>query len=440
MKMIMISGGNSGSGKTLVSIGLLRALRNKGLKICGFKTGPDFIDKQFLEIASGRRGGNLDLHLMRKEGILNGISLGEGDYSIIEGAMGYFDGIYNTFENSSYDIARKLNINTILVYRPKGEMFSTIPKIKGMVDFKESKIKGLILNGIRKDLYPMYKEQIEKYIDIKVLGFVENNEELELASRHLGLIQSEEIENIEEKLDKIASIVEENICIDSLLELMKDIKVSPFNYPQKRNITVAIPLDKAFSFYYTENLQILEKICNVVYFSPLEDNVLPVCDLLYIGGGYPEIYKEELSSNLSMINSIKKHIGKGGFTYGEGGGLMYLVEEIEGAKMCGIFRGSSIMTNRLQRFGYVNIEIKEDCLLGEGGDILSGHEFHRSITNIEDKKLFNISKPKSKRTWECGYSYKNTLVGYPHIHFLGNKKALNNLLTKVEEGSGNFVY
>src|SRR5699024_11978882 len=108
--------------------------------------------------------------------------------------------------------------------------------------------------------------------------------------------------------------------------------------------------------------------------------------------------------------------------------------------MCGIFKGSSIMTDRLQRFGYVNIEIKEECLLGESGDILSGHEFHRSITNIEDKKLFNISKPKSKRTWECGYSYKNTLVGYPHIHFLGNKKALNNLLIKVEKGSGNFVY
>src|SRR5699024_6270987 len=288
--------------------------------------------------------------------------------------------------------------------RPKGEMFSTIPKIKGMVDFKESKIKGLILNGIRKDLYPMYKEKIEKYIDIKVLGFVENNEELELDSQHLGLIQSGEIENIEEKLDRIASIVEENICINSLLELMKDIKLPSFKYRKKRDITVAITLDKAFSFYYTENLQILEEICNVVYFSPLEDNVLPVCDLLYIGGGYPEIYKEELSNNLSMINSIKKHIEKGGFTYGEGGGLMYLMGEIEGAKMCGIFKGSSIMTDRLQRFGYVNIEIKEECLLGESGDILSGHEFHRSITNIEDKKLFNISKPKSKRTWECGYS------------------------------------
>src|SRR5699024_9157385 len=157
---------------------------------------------------------------------------------------------------------------------------------------------------------PMYKEKIEKYIDIKVLGFVENNEELELDSQHLGLIQSGEIENIEEKLDRIASLVEENICINSLLELMKDIKLSSFKYRIKRDITVAIRLDKAVSLFYTENLQILEGIFIVVYCSTLEDDVLSVCYLLYIGGGYPEIYKEELSNNLSMIHSIKKHIEK----------------------------------------------------------------------------------------------------------------------------------
>ncbi len=440
MKMIMISGGNSGSGKTLVSIGLLRTLKNRGYKVSSYKTGPDFIDRQFLEMASGRRGGNLDYHLMGEEGVSNAISMGEGDWSIVEGAMGYFDGIYNTFENSSYDIAKRLNINTILVYTPKGEMFSTIPKIKGMVDFKDSKIKGLILNGIRKDLYPMYKEQIEKYIDIKVLGFVEPNKELELASRHLGLIQSGEVKDVEERLDKIASIVEKNISIDSLLELMRDVKIPSFNYPEKKDITIAIPLDKAFSFYYTENLKILENICNVVYFSPLEDKLLPTCDFLYIGGGYPEIYKEELSENHNMINSIRKYIEKGGFVYGEGGGLMYLMEEIDGTEMCRIFKGFSNMTNRLQRFGYVNIQLKKDCLLGEKGDILLGHEFHRSITNIQDEELFSISKPKSKKTWNCGYSYKNTLVGYPHIHFLGNKKALKSLLTKAEKRRENFVH
>lgn len=440
MKMLMISGGNSGSGKTLISIGILRALKNKGLKVCGYKTGPDFIDRHFLEIASGIRGGNLDFHLMGKEGVLNAISMGKGDYSIIEGAMGYFDGIYNTFNNSSYDIAKTLDINTILVYTPKGEMFSTIPKIKGMVDFKDSNIKGIILNGIRKDLYPLYKEQIEKYINIKVLGYVEKDKELELASRHLGLIQSEEIKNIEEKIDKIATIVEKNISIEGLLDLMKYVDVPTFYFPKKREITIAIPKDKAFSFYYTENLRILESIGDVIYFSPLKDRSLPNCDLLYIGGGYPEVYKEELSQNYSMRSSIKDYIEKGGLTYGEGGGLMYLMEKIDDRKMCGIFKGNSYMTNKLQRFGYVNIELKKDCILGEKGDILSGHEYHRSITDINYEELFNISKPKSNRMWSCGYSYRNTLVAYPHIHFLGNKKALYSLLDKAEERRKNCVH
>ncbi len=433
MKMVMIAGGNSNSGKTVVSMGLLRALKNRGLEVCGYKTGPDFIDRQYLELASGRRGGNLDFHLMGKEGFYNAIAMGKGDYGIIEGVMGYFDGLHNTFENSSYDIANKLNINTILVYAPGGEMFSVIPKIKGMVDFKNSKIKGIILNGVSKKLYLLYKEQIERYLDIKVLGFVERNKELELASRYLGLVQSGEIKDIEKRLDNISSIVAENIGIDDVLALMKDVEAPSFEYPEKKDITVAIPFDKAFSFYYTENLKILENICNVVYFSPLEDKILPTCDLLYIGGGYPEIYREELSENKNMLNSIKNYVEKGGTVYGEGGGLMYLMDEIEGSKMCGIFKGSSTMSNRLQPFGYVNIELEKDCLLGEKGDIISGNEFHRSTTNIADKEIFNISRPIGEETWECGYSYKNALACYPHIHFLGNKKVLNSLILNAKK-------
>lgn len=429
MKMLMITGANSGSGKTFITLGIIRGLKNRGIDVCGFKTGPDYIDTKFLEKASGKRASNLDIHLMGESGIEEAISMAEGEYGIVEGAMGYFDGIYNTFENSSYDISRKLDINAVLVYTPKGEMFSAIPKIKGMVEFKDSKIKGIILNGVKKSMYILLKEKIEEYIGIKVLGYVEKDDTLKIESRSLGLVQSEEIENIDEIINRMALLVEKNIDMNELIDLMEEREVSPFVYPDKKDISVAIAYDKAFSFYYSENLKMFENTCNIEYFSPLSDDNIPNCDLLYIGGGYPEVFKEELFSNKNMTNSIKDFAEKGGYIYAEGGGFMYLVDEIEGLNMCGIFEGKSNMMARLQRFGYIDVKLKKDCLLGKKGDILTAHEFHKSVTDMEGTStVFDIKKAMGERTWTCGYEYKNVLAGYPHIHFLGNKKAFNYLI------------
>ena len=287
MKTLMITSPASGTGKTLISIGIIRGLKNRGLDISAFKTGPDFIDTKYLGIASGKRPGNLDIHMMAEEGIHQALSMNKGDYAVIEGAMGYFDGIYNTFENSSYDISRKLDINTILIYTPKGEMFSAIPKIKGMVDFEDSKIKAVILNKVKKSMYLLLKEQIEKYIGIKVLGYIEKDKDLEIQSRYLGLVQSTENKNIENIIDKIAATIEKTIDLDALISIMNNIYVPTYTYPDKRDIKVAIAYDQAFSFYYNENLKLLENICHVEYFSPIEDKKIPNCDLLFLGGGYP---------------------------------------------------------------------------------------------------------------------------------------------------------
>ncbi|NMB27203.1 MAG: cobyrinate a,c-diamide synthase, partial [Tissierellia bacterium] len=378
MKTLMITAPASGTGKTLISIGLIRALKNRGLDVSAFKTGPDFIDTKYLGVASGKKPGNLDIHMMGEEGIHQALSMNKGNYAVVEGAMGYFDGIYNTFENSSYDISRKLDINTILIYTPKGEMFSIIPKIKGMVDFENSKIKGVILNKVKKSMYLLLKEQIEKYIGIKVLGYVEEDRDLEIQSRYLGLVQSMEDGNIEKIMDKIAGTVEKTIDLDALISMMNKVEVGIYTYPSKRNIKVAIAYDLAFSFYYNENLKLLENACHVEYFSPMEDKKIPNCDLLFLGGGYPELYKKELSQNVSMINSVKEKAEAGGYIYGEAGGFMYLVDSIEGYPMCGILRGKATMTDRLKRFGYVNIELNRDSILGKKGDILKGQEFHRS--------------------------------------------------------------
>lgn len=436
MKTIMITGPSSNSGKTILTLGLIRAIKNRNINVSAFKTGPDFIDTKYLELASGKRAGNLDMHLMRREGIFKSLEMNQGDFAVIEGAMGYFDGIYNTFENSSFDMSKELNVPSILVYTPKGEMFSVIPKIKGMVDFPGSKIKGVILNKVSKTMYELLKERIEEYISVEVLGYLPYDDDLIIESRSLGLKGAEEQDDYEELIDTASKAVEETIKIDRVLEMGNRLNIKPYEYKEKRNIKVAIAYDKAFNFYFNENLNLLENICKVEYFSPLKDKKVPDCDFIYIGGGYPENYLRELSQNKSMIDSIHKESEKEKFIIAEGGGFMYLVSTIEGYPMVNIYKGKAIMTDKLQRFGYVDIELEEDTILGGKGNLISANEYHRSVIEIEGKPVFNIKKPKNKRKWQCGYKYKNTIAYYQHINFLGNIDNFYYLLDNIEKTKG----
>jgi len=432
MKTLLITAPSSNSGKTILTTGIIRAINKRRLDIKAFKTGPDFIDTKYLGLASGKRAGNLDMYLLGKEGLRKALSMGNGEYAIIEGAMGYFDGIHNTYENSSFQISKELNISSVLIYTPKGEMFSAIPKIKGMVDFSDGLIKGIILNKVTEPIYTMMKEIIEKHISIEVLGYVPYSDFLKIESRYLGLIQDHEISNIDEFINESSRIIEDTVDIDRLINIMEEVEIKPFEYPRKRDINIAIAYDKAFNFYYSENLNLLEHICNVEYFSPLKDREVPDSDLIFIGGGYPELFKEELSSNRAMISSIRAHAMKGKHIIGEAGGFMYLVSSIEGYPMCNIFNGQAKMTDRLQKFGYVNMKLTKDTILGSKGSMITGNEFHRSTIDIEDTPLFNIEKPKSSRKWQCGHQFNNVLGYYQHINFLGNMESLNYLLDRIE--------
>ena len=432
MKSILITAPASGSGKTTLTMGILRAIRNMGLDACAFKTGPDYIDRAFLEKACKGRTGNLDMHLQGKEGVLSALSLISAEYCIVEGAMGYFDGIYNTYINSSYDISKELGINSILVYTPKGEMFSAIPKIKGMAEFEASSIKAVIFNNTSGKHYEMLKEALEKYTNLKVLGFLPKMDAAELKSRHLGLVQSIELEDIDLKIEEISKIVSANIDLDGIINLMKDINIGSEPDIRRYDIKAAIAKDKAFSFYYSENLDILERACDVTYFSPMEDECLPKCDLLYLGGGYPEVFKKELTKNKTMLASIKEYSRNGGYIYAECGGFMYLTESIDGEPMVGVFSGQPGLTSKLQNFGYIDMELKVDCILGSKGDKATAHEFHKSVSEIQKDTIFEISKTMGNSTWEGGYLYKNTYGGYPHISFLGNIHVLQNILDSVE--------
>ncbi len=351
--------------------------------------------------------------------------------------MGYFDGIYNTYEGSSYDIARLLNISTVLVYTPQAEMFSIVPKLKGMAEFQDSTMRAVIFNNVTPQYYDLIKEAVEEYTNLKVLGFVSRMEEVTLPDRHLGLVQQQEIENLDDKITRIANALEECVDIPALLRLMETGCIQKpaliLDMIQPRNITVAIAKDRAFSFYYRENLELFEHTCRqVVYFSPIDDPGLPPCDLLYLGGGYPEIFRTELTQNEAMMKSIRAYIEQGGYVYAECGGFMYLTESIDDVLMVGVFKGKTHFTPRLQRFGYIDITLKEDCLIGQRGDRLTGQEFHTSVTNIKEMAIYHITKTRGTKTWECGYQYKHVLAGYPHLNFLGNVKAFQTLLTNVE--------
>ena len=433
MNMIMITAPSSGGGKTVITMGIIRALKNRNIDVSAFKTGGDFLDTRYLSHASGKRGGNTDIHLLGKQGIRYSLSMNKGELGIIEGAMGYFDGMGNSYENSSFHISELLNINSILVYTPRGEMFTAIPKIKGMVDFSNNRIKGIILNQVKESIYLGLKEKIEEYMGIKVLGFIPKAEELKINSKDLGLIIDVKDKEVNNLIEDIASIVEESIDLDELIKLCHPVDFNEFIYPSRKDIKVAIAYDEAFSFYYNENLNLLENICQVEYFSPLRDESIPQCDFLYLGGGYPHLFKEELYKNSGMIKSIKALVEEGGFLYAEAGGLMYLGDSIDKSPISSIIPAKSFMTDKLERFGYIEIQLKEDCILGKKGELLKAHEFHKSFSSMEGERIFNIKKVKGSGNWECGYKYKNLLAVYPHINFLGNMEAFHYLMNCIEE-------
>ena len=231
-----------------------------------------------------------------------------------------------------------------------------------------------------------------------------------------------------DKIERCAKLIEKNIDITYLLQNSKEVKLEVKDrfHLDDRKINIAIAYDEAFRFYYKENLELLEEIGNVSYFSPIKDEKLPGnIDFLYLGGGYPEVFKEKLAQNRSMRNSIKEALEKGLKCYAECGGLMYLTERIEDCEMVGFFRGYTYMTKSLQRFGYSNVEIQ-----GEKINI-NCHEFHKSDVDIKEERIYNVTKESwngNTLKWNCGYKKENTIAGYPHIHFFGNMEFLKWLI------------
>lgn len=438
---IVIAGTHSGAGKTTVTTGLLRALYQKELFVQPFKVGPDYIDPAFHSFVAKRSCRNLDVFMlgesMTKQMFYKNAVC--ADISVVEGVMGLYDGLGIEKNNgSTAHLSKIINAPVVLVIDGRGMAASAAALVTGYANYdKEVDIAGVIINNMHGEKhYELLKTAIEKETGIPCLGYLNKTEKVCLESRHLGLVPAVEVKALDEKLNELAQMVSQTIDVDKLIEIAKSAKPFDYKFTEKkpsiqRKIRLAVAKDKAFHFYYEDGLDILKSLgAQLVFFSPVHDKKLPEkIDGLYIGGGFPEVFARELTQNKTMRESILNAVESGMPTYAECGGLMYLskgIETLEGNRydMCGVFSFSTKMTKRLQRFGYVNVEIQLGSFMGEEGQVIKGHEFHRStVCENEDQNLgYKVSKARPGQEhikWLCGHRYKNCLGAYAHIHFAG---------------------
>ncbi len=448
---IMLASPSSGSGKTLVTCGILQALVNRGYRVASFKCGPDYIDPMFHSRVIGTHSGNLDTFFTGIETTryLFGREAEGAEISVVEGVMGYYDGLGGTsVEASSCDVAKVLDMPVILVVNCRGMSMSVLPLIQGFAGFEHPRrIQGVILNQMPAGLYPEIKALIERKLSVKVIGYVPKIPDLVLESRHLGLVLPDEIEGFREKLNKTAHIFEETLDLDALLAMAYASPVlscTPPRIPvlsQDEKVRVAVAADEAFCFTYRDNLRLLEEMgASLVEFSPLHDKYLPgKIQGLILSGGYPELYAKELGENVSMRRSVRDAVLGGLPCIAECGGFLYLHKSLEGEDgncypMAGVLEAESFRTSKLSRFGYITLRAKKDqLLLKEGGEI-RGHEFHYWESGDCGGSM-RAQKPQGKRAWECVHGTKTLYAGFPHLFFYSNPEAAFRFLRQCEAAS-----
>lgn len=421
----------SGGGKTTVTCAVLQALVNRGGKPVSFKSGPDYIDPMFHSQVIGATSRNLDLFFLGKTATLQLLAENAkaGDVAVIEGAMGYYDGIAMSSDASAWDLARTTRTPAVLVVDARGRARSVAALVKGFCSLEpESQIQGVILNRISAMLYPRLKECIEAETGVKVYGFLPERPDCTVESRHLGLVTAAEIGDLKERLQKLAEQAEQTIDLDGLLELAdsaEDLKEDGFAYPVpgKGKPRIAVARDNAFCFYYADALRLLEECgAELVEFSPLEDKELPEgCSGLYLGGGYPELYGKQLSENIAMRTAVREAVQDGMPTVAECGGFLYLHETLECDDgqfwpMVGVCPQKAWRTPRLNRFGYVTLTARADSLLLRAGETVPAHEFHYWESG-DPGTDFRADKPQSNRGWDCGHATQTLYAGFPHFHF-----------------------
>jgi len=452
----LIAGTHSGCGKTTVTLGLLSALVNRGVQVQPFKVGPDFIDPGHHTRITGRVSQNLDGWMLDRETnqeIFARCVKGAGAV-VVEGVMGLFDGFSGRDEaGSAAQMAKWLGLPVLLVIDARSMARSAAAVVKGFAEFDPGlELAGIVFNRVGSDRHrQILTEAVEGMSGPPIVGFLPRDESLNIPSRHLGLVTDEDY-STGSMAARLAAWTESGLDLDRILNLAKghpwplepDVKMDRPARQGLEVVRIGVARDRAFCFYYQENLRILEEAgAELVFFSPLTEKKLPDnIQGLYLGGGYPELHARNLSENRKMIRDIKRFVHQGSPVYAECGGFMVLMKSIQDLEgrvfpMVDIFPFRSRMQQRLRALGYREITTMEDSLLGPAGTHVRGHEFHYSSiasTEGEVPTLYGLSDRSGALERTEGYRCNNVLGSYIHLHFGSNPWAAAHFVRFCREG------
>lgn len=430
---LMIAAPGSGCGKTTLVCGLLRLFQQKGLCPAAFKCGPDFIDPLFHRQIVGVNSGSLDLFFTGEDlvrSLLGRSSEGCG-IALLEGAMGYYDGIGITSQGSSYHLARVTGTPVILILTASGAALSLAALAHGFATFQpDANIQGFVLNQCSQSLYASIAPAIREHTGIPVVGYLPKHSRYAIPSRHLGLVTADEIMDLQARLEELADTMSHTLDVEAFLSIAASPPPLEYDWepPQKaeKAVGLAIAHDQAFCFYYQENLHLLEELGVTLFpFSPLNDPHLPP-DIhgLYLGGGYPELYGEALSKNVGMLTDIRRAVEAGMPVVAEGGGFLYLQESLQDDEghiwpMARALEGTSQKEARLRQFGYIHLTAQQDNLYGKQGESIPAHEYHYWHSTLPGNG-FRAQKPHRDAGWPCMVAKGNLVAGFPHLYYPAN--------------------
>ena len=433
---VVIGAPHGHSGKTTISIGLVGALSQGGYTVQPFKKGPDYIDPSWLTYSAGRACRNLDCHWFDHNQILAslGQTSADADIAVIEGAMGLFDGVDLQGTGSTAQIARITQSPVILVVDTTRMTRSIAPLVQGFMNFDPHvRVAGVILNKIARSRHEnMLRAAIEEYCGIPVLGAVPRNAYSVFPERHLGLIPVAEHTSVQEAVQQNIEIAKQYLDLEGILQVARSAAPIVYNSTGRAvvspSVRIGVIRDQSFTFYYPENLEALEMAgAELVYINSLNDNKLPPIDGLYIGGGFPECFAEQLEANTSLRQDIREAAEGSMPIYAECGGLMYLGRSLfwqgNSYSMCGVLPFDVSVEKKPQGHGYTSMEVMNDNPFFSVGAEIQGHEFHHSRVINSDASLrfaYQVNRGHGIDGKKDGILYRNTFATYNHIHALAN--------------------
>jgi len=428
----MIGAAHSGAGKTTVSMGVMAALRRRGLSVQPFKVGPDFIDPGLHGLVCGAESYNLDIWMTGGDYVrrLFVEKCTDADVAVVEGVMGLYDGGVG----SSASVSELLGLPVVLIVDARSMAESAAAVVKGFRDYGGVRVSGVIFNRVSSRRHrDMISEGMKRVEGVEILGFLPADESVAIPHRHLGLHTADEAPLREADVERLAGFIEKNVDIERLVGAI-DYEVPEAGGPVRGaterldGVRIAVARDRAFSFYYVDFLETLKaQGAELVFFSPLSDEALPEgVGVLCLGGGYPELHAGSLSENVQMRESVRRWCLSGGYTYAECGGFMYLTEGIHDFDgvfypMAGVFPTRASMRRKGLRLGYREVSLSSDCLVGRKGDRVRGHEFHYSDIDPMPghvERIYSASPVQGTGT-SCGYRHLNTIGSYIHLYLGG---------------------